>query len=91
MYVIVSYDIPNDKRRTQVAKMLKDFVRRMQYSVFEGELTADQVSTLKTRISEYIKPDKDRVRAYELCSTCKQKTTIFGQGEIYSDPEVYIF
>ena len=38
MFVIVSYDIPNDKRRTQVMKTLKDYGAHVQYSVFECEL-----------------------------------------------------
>jgi len=90
MYVIISYDIPNDKRRTKLARLLKDYSQRMQFSVFEGELTPTQLDQLLTSIQELINPDKDKVRIYELCSTCKRKSTIFGKGKIYEDPEVFI-
>lgn len=37
MYVI-SYDISNDRRRNKIAKILLDYGRRVQYSVFECEM-----------------------------------------------------
>src|SRR6185436_13646804 len=35
MLILVSYDIPDDRRRTKLANALKDFGERVQYSVFE--------------------------------------------------------
>ena len=35
MHYTVAYDITDDKRRNRVAKILKDFGTRIQYSVFE--------------------------------------------------------
>src|SRR5262245_31991344 len=35
MFYLIAYDIPNDQRRTKVAKTLEDFGDRVQYSVFE--------------------------------------------------------
>ena len=35
MHYTVAYDITDDKRRNKVAKILKDFGKRVQYSVFE--------------------------------------------------------
>ena len=35
MFYLVSYDIPDDKRKTKLAKTIKDFGDRVQYSVFE--------------------------------------------------------
>jgi CRISPR-associated endonuclease Cas2 len=50
--ILVSYDIPDDRRRTKLAHTLKDFGQRVQYSVFECLLTADQVAHLElTRLS----------------------------------------
>jgi hypothetical protein len=34
-YHVFSYDTPDNRRRTQVIKALKDFGAHMQYSVFE--------------------------------------------------------
>jgi len=42
MYVVISYDIPEDKRRTKIHKTLKSYGQWMQYSVFECDLTETQ-------------------------------------------------
>lgn len=90
MYVIVSYDLSDTKRRTRLAKILKNYCRRMQYSVFEGELTAHQLEDLIRHIQTVIKQKEDSVRIYRICSACKEKTVIFGPGDLYRDPEVII-
>ena len=38
MLIVVSYDVPDDRRRTRLAHILKDFGERVQYSVFECRL-----------------------------------------------------
>jgi CRISPR-associated protein Cas2 len=38
MLILVSYDVPDDRRRTRLAHALKDFGERVQYSVFECRL-----------------------------------------------------
>ena len=38
MYVMVSYDIVEDRARTKVMKFLKDYGNRVQLSVFECDL-----------------------------------------------------
>jgi len=35
MLILVSYDVPDDRRRTKIAALLKDFGERVQYSVLE--------------------------------------------------------
>ena len=35
MYVVVSYDITCDRRRSKVARTLEDHGKRVQYSVFD--------------------------------------------------------
>lgn len=37
---MVIYDIPDDRRWTKVANILKDFGDRVQYSVFDMELSS---------------------------------------------------
>lgn len=38
MLYTISYDIPDDKRRLKIAKILLDYGPRVQYSVFEAQL-----------------------------------------------------
>ena len=52
--LVVSYDVPDDRRRTRLAKILKDFGARVQYSVFECLLEDEQVDALRKRVERLI-------------------------------------
>jgi CRISPR-associated protein Cas2 len=68
MYYIISYyDIPDDRRRSKLAKTLKDFGDRVQYSVFEARLDHPLYCKMIARIRKIMKDDQDRVRIYCLC------------------------
>ncbi|MBN1997830.1 CRISPR-associated endonuclease Cas2 [candidate division KSB1 bacterium] len=90
MYVIISYDIPDDNRRTKIAKIILDYAERVQYSVYEAEINNDLLSVLKKRIAKIIKKKDDSVRFYILCHSCLQKVFIMGQGKIVQGKDVYI-
>ena len=49
MFLVV-YDIANDKLRTRFAKFLKQFGRRVQYSVFEITNSPRILSNIRTEI-----------------------------------------
>lgn len=91
MLILVSYDIPDDRRRTRLAHILKDFGTRVQYSVFECRLTEEQVARLQARVVALIAPKEDSVRFYRLCATCAGHLEIQGLGRSTEDPEVYVF
>ena len=82
-WMLVSYDIPDDKRRTKVMKTLYGYGRRVQYSVFECELRPADLDGLKTRLRRLIASDTDDVRFYQLCETCLGKTTMLGKAELH--------
>ena len=46
MRIVVSYDVSDDRRRRKVAKIMEGYGYRVQYSVFECDLDADQMRTL---------------------------------------------
>ena len=48
MFLVVSYDIPDDRRRTKLHRHLKGFGMRVQYSVFECVLEEPEVARLQT-------------------------------------------
>jgi CRISPR-associated protein Cas2 len=48
MFWIVSYDIPNDKRRSKVAKILEGHGRRAQYSPKNRSSLSNQSNRLDT-------------------------------------------
>ncbi|OKY74491.1 MAG: CRISPR-associated endonuclease Cas2 [Desulfobulbaceae bacterium DB1] len=90
MLYLVSYDIPDDRRRTRLAKTLKDFGDRVQFSVFECLLDAAQSAKMRDRIQDIISEAEDSVRIYSLCGGCERAIAIIGQGEVTKNEDVYI-
>lgn len=88
MYVIVSYDICEDKRRTKIHSILKSYGQWVQLSVFECDLSATQYAKLRSRLSKLIKPDEDSIRFYFLCACCQGKVERIG-GELPMDTTVF--
>ena len=90
-FFIVSYDIGPDKRRTKVAKLLEGFGNRVQLSVFECDLTAQQYAQLHRRLHKLLCPEEgDSVRIYRLCAGCIGTVEIIGTGALETTPDVYI-
>ena len=89
MFVVVSYDIIEDRRRIRIAKMLEDYGTRVQYSVFECILNEDKFREMLNHILSLIK-DEDSLRIYNLCESCLRKIKTFGSAELTKDEEVYI-
>ena len=90
MFYLVTYDIPNDTRRLRLAKALKDYGERVQYSVFECLLDEKLFAAMLERITKEIDEAEDRVRIYQLCAACTKTVKIFGEGTLTEDQEVYI-
>lgn len=90
MLYIVTYDIVDDRRRTRLAKMLRDFGDRVQYSVFECSMGTPELVRMHRRISKIIDLEADSVRIYSLCCGCERQVDIIGCGEQTQDPDVYI-
>ena len=88
MFVVISYDISEDKRRTKIHKILKSYGQWMQYSVFECDLTKTQYAKLRSRLSKIIKPNEDNIRFYFLCACCQGKVERIG-GEMPRDTTVF--
>ena len=82
MYVVVTYDVPEDKRRTKIHKILKSYGQWMQYSVFECDLTNTQYAKLRSRLSKIIKPEQDSIHFFFLCACCKGKVERIGGQEL---------
>ena len=87
MLHLVTYDIVNNRRRTRIAKCLKDFGSRVQFSVFECIMNSKIYGRMVSRVNTIIEKDTDSVRIYRLCSTCKKSIKIIGQGEVTADAD----
>ncbi len=88
MFVLVSYDISENKRRTKIHDILKSYGQRVQYSVFECDLTSTQYTKLRNRLSKLINNDTDNIRFYFLCACCQGKIERIG-GEQPLDTTIF--
>ncbi|MBU0701481.1 CRISPR-associated endonuclease Cas2 [bacterium] len=89
MFYIVSYDIPDDKKRNKVADILLDFGTRIQYSVFECIMDYPLLEKMIAKLNKLIS-DNDSVRIYPLCAKCEGMARVMGKGKLTEDAEVYI-
>ncbi|MGF1482566.1 MAG: CRISPR-associated endonuclease Cas2 [Cyanophyceae cyanobacterium] len=87
MFVIVSYDISKDKRRTKIHNILKSYGQWVQYSIFECDLTQAQYAKLRSRLDKLIEAE-DSIRFYFLCACCQGKIERIG-GEMPRDNTIF--
>jgi CRISPR-associated protein Cas2 len=89
MFYVVSYDIPDDRKRDRVSKTLLDFGARVQYSVFECILDNKLLEKMMAKISKIIS-EEDSVRIYALCAKCEGVARVLGKGKVTKDENVFI-
>lgn len=82
MFIVVSYDVVDDRRRTKVHKTLKNFGAPVQYSVFECQLDEKTLARLQKRLRQLIDVKEDSVRFYQLCESCLSKVQVMGVGQV---------
>jgi CRISPR-associated protein Cas2 len=90
MLYLISYDVSDDNQRRHVMEALKDFGRRVQYSVFECNLDQKALEELVGRLEFDIDPATDSCRLYRLCEACAGEVIILGRGNRYSEPDFLI-
>ena len=88
-YVLISYDISDDKKRNKVAGLLKDQGKRVQYSVFECHLDAKRLNDLIVRLEPFAEGD-DSIRIYQICETCLKKMIMLGRYESTDEAKFYV-
>jgi CRISPR-associated protein Cas2 len=86
MLFLISYDVTDDTRRRHVMEALKDYGRRVQYSVFECNLEERGLEELTRRLDSAIDPAEDSCRLYRLCEACAREVRILGKGDRYGEP-----
>lgn len=90
MFYMVCYDIVDASRRRKIQKKLEGYGERVQYSVFECDLSESQHNALLKEITKSINKDKDSVRFYSLCNACFGKVEYIGTGEVKEDDSFFI-
>ena len=74
MFVVVSYDIEDDRARNRIAEVLKDYGKRVQYSVFECQLEPELVAEMRMDLEKIPRGKRDEIRLYFLCARCSERT-----------------
>ena len=90
MLIIVSYDIVDDKRRTKLAKRLCDFGKRVQYSVFECDLSKEQIKDMTQKALKQIDLEEDSLRIYRICNTCANEILSYGIKKGWEEDDVIV-
>src|SRR5438874_8736851 len=75
---VIAYDIPDDKRHTNVHKILLGYGKWTQYSLFECFLTRKELLLLRSKLEQHLMAEKDSVRFYPLCAACVSKVETVG-------------
>ena len=78
MLMLIAYDIglqdENGQRRLRrISKACLDYGLRVQYSLYECELTPAQWVALKAKLLELYDPERDSLRFYHLGSNSRRK------------------
>lgn len=74
-FVVIAYDITENRRRNKVADKVQQYGGRINLSVFECMLTDSQLASLQTEITKLIDSKTDKIAFYTLCMDCYTKIT----------------
>lgn len=81
MILWLLYDIADDQARSKVARHCKQAgLYRVQYSVFLGELTADERDTLQLDVEDLINEEVDKVYLFSLTKKELKQAILLGQA-----------
>ena len=86
--VVIIYDLSDNKRRNELAKLLKGFGQRVQRSYFECILSTKQYNRLIRQIDRFAQSD-DLIRVYRLSGRTQVK--IWGERDCWDEEEDLIF
>lgn len=90
MFIVVTYDIADDRRRVRVAKCMEAHGRRVQWSVFDCLLGEGELASLRRELATLIDPEEDSVRFYRLCRRCRQTIDVLGTGSVRQDERLVL-
>jgi len=89
-FVVVTYDISDDRRRTRLHDTLLQYGTPVQYSVFECLLEAKRLQAMKRDVRRVIRPRIDRVRYYHLCAGCVKGIEVTSGPEVLGEVEAIV-
>ena len=70
VFVLIIYDIVENKRRLKLAKLLAGYGFRVQKSAFEAVITKKKYQELLKRLPSFTSPD-DSIKVYKIIGKCQ--------------------
>ncbi|MBC7107696.1 MAG: CRISPR-associated endonuclease Cas2 [Methanomassiliicoccales archaeon] len=81
MLTLVVYDIHDDKRRQQLARVLGRFgLTRVQYSAFRGDLNPNDKEVLIRKVTKYVEDEIDCIFVIPLCGRCLATSEVISKN-----------
>ncbi|MGE5506448.1 MAG: CRISPR-associated endonuclease Cas2 [Actinomycetota bacterium] len=86
MLVVVSYDVNTEdqagrRRLRRIARICQDYGQRVQFSVFECEVTPARWVELKARLLAALDPKADSLRFYNLGADGRRRVEHIGSRQ----------
>jgi len=75
---VIAYDVSDDRRRNRLARLLLDYGDRVQGSVFEADLSSDEVERILSRAAELVE-SAESLKVYVLCADCADRVRSLGR------------
>lgn len=91
MNFVITYDIPNDKRRKKVSDLLEGYGYRVNFSVFEIIVNQTKLNKIKKELTKETNKKEDSIRFYHLCKNCIPKSfELCDKDGIFEEKELFI-
>jgi CRISPR-associated protein Cas2 len=90
MRYLICYDVTEDRRRNRVADTLKDYGRRIQFSVFIADLDEALSHRMMEAVRRVVDPEQDKIHVFPLCRACCARAEVMGLAETPKDEPYYI-
>ena len=90
---LIAYDVPNDRRRGKIAKLLETYGDRIQYSVFVVDIIPSKLLRLKDEIGKIAQLDENSILFCDLgrlADLGQQKFSYVGLCREITDNDVII-
>lgn len=87
VFVLIIYDIVDDRVRTRFAKCLQGYGFRVQKSAFEAIITQQKYKKLLLEIPRYV-TGQDSVRLYKIQG--KGQVLTFGETKVLADEDIIL-
>jgi len=66
MFVVVTYDVADERRLNKVRKILRKYLYWVQLSTFEGEITEAKLEKCLSEVKKVINPNEDSLYVYKV-------------------------